>query len=1212
VTAKPGMGGDSAPSQAPGMRRGRTQQTEDWAVRRVNDVVADDLKWLFRSQPLFDYGVDAHAEVVNADDLVAGRLIGLQIKGGDSYFGEPKEDEGWVFRDNNDHLAYWLGHSLTILVVMVNNDRKAFWQVITPKTVTEHARGLSLVVPRSQPFDGTALDALLALAGRREGLLESLPRYYAVLPSAAVRPLRRAEGVEALATARLALRLADGRDYPGMTVASLAAAQPSWLTGSAAAQDLWLAVGAYAEQHGYPAETGRAFALAAACDGSRSARAWAAAGLSVVYSDRDTARDHLQHARDQGEGMLADIGAALLSIPAGDGSPAAIPPSVTGAKPEDLNTEPYAWTFLAEMAARGGELNEAVHCAENAVVDDLDTGTRLTLARMIHRRAITRDMSRRELRRALGYAQAAVEERRRWDGPSTEALAFLLDLQIPQDMHAVVRAALPASEGGTARDLEADSPDIARRGALAALATGNLAVYGSFMDKVPDGSYRRELLALESEAVGQPAEEQVATWTGLLEDAADDSMAARCVAALAKLGQWPARAEEMRDRSVFPEDAYEMLRAIYRVKTGEHDLGIAKLRELSARSALAAGELIQLLAQEDGPDTAIEEAERQVIKWPSPSLTLLLLDLVGKAGRFQRAEELIERVLQDESVPASVRQQLCNWSVIRKAMDYHQFAEAAALATRGLEIGEDSDLAWSLTKCLRNVGNVGAARQALAHHRPEPVRPEEIRLWAELHLGVSLTPDDARTMTDIAQRQPDSPLRDGIISVLVREVLLTPPAPGSPYPADVIDMVRQLSEQAQHRPGGGLPLASDSDESLRAALKDTQPDPAAYPALIAEVQGGRKSLADIARFVRRPYATVLLHRSAGIVPAADLAPGIRKAGENAAEQAIQTGSCAVDLSSLYLLSLIGDDDRLRLRSAVSTMIVARAAISDAILTRDQMRGLAIATYTAALRSDGTIERTTLTPVQQAALRDQAEALETSTSSLEPRSPAHRHDAPADTIAIAREGGFALWCDDIDMRQKARAAGVPVFSTLDLVTTLSSQGFTFDEPAMFRRLAAQYVVDLPLTATDIIAVAALSDWDRGPAHTALARPAWWRHHDSDWPSAWQQIATKAREQSAEALLDITKAGLIGALEHVTSSYRTQRYQELLVQTLVACHNTGQPPPASMLEDLAQATGPSDVPRPRFVLAALTAELERLDVQNAGQQAQILLPDISVPE
>jgi Domain of unknown function (DUF4365) len=102
------------------MRRDRTQRVERWAVRRVHDIVEGDLQWNFGPEPLPDYGVDALAEVITEDDLVTGRLLGLQIKGGDSYFRRPKGKEGWTFRESSDHLSYWLGHSLPILVVLVN------------------------------------------------------------------------------------------------------------------------------------------------------------------------------------------------------------------------------------------------------------------------------------------------------------------------------------------------------------------------------------------------------------------------------------------------------------------------------------------------------------------------------------------------------------------------------------------------------------------------------------------------------------------------------------------------------------------------------------------------------------------------------------------------------------------------------------------------------------------------------------------------------------------------------------------------------------------------------------------------------------------------------------------------------------------------------------------------------------------------------------
>jgi hypothetical protein len=281
-------------------------------------------------------------------------------------------------------------------------------------------------------------------------------------------PLRRAEATDQLAAARLAERLAGGRGNAGMTAASLIAASPSWLVHSTAAQDLWIALAVYAGQHNYPAEAGRAFAMAADVEGPRSARSSAEAGLALMSSDRDDARRYLQRGRDDGQVLLADIGLSMLEVPEGVGTPAEIPQSVSNASPEDLEAEPTTLAFLAEMAGRRGDLNAAVGFGERAVASagDRETVTRLALARLIQRRALTGGMSRREFRRAVGYAREAVEERRRWDGPSVEALALLLDIYIPDEMAAAVRAALPAAEGGTALDGEASSPEVARRGFL--------------------------------------------------------------------------------------------------------------------------------------------------------------------------------------------------------------------------------------------------------------------------------------------------------------------------------------------------------------------------------------------------------------------------------------------------------------------------------------------------------------------------------------------------------------------------------------------------------------------------------------------------------------------------------------------------------------------------------------------------------------------------
>ncbi|HUC26274.1 MAG TPA: DUF4365 domain-containing protein [Streptosporangiaceae bacterium] len=100
------------------MRRGRSQQAEEWAVARVNTVVVEELKWHFGKNPLPDFGVDVLAEIVAVDDLVTGRLIGIQVKGGNSWFRRRKGKQGWVFREDSNHHAYWLAYSLPVIVVL--------------------------------------------------------------------------------------------------------------------------------------------------------------------------------------------------------------------------------------------------------------------------------------------------------------------------------------------------------------------------------------------------------------------------------------------------------------------------------------------------------------------------------------------------------------------------------------------------------------------------------------------------------------------------------------------------------------------------------------------------------------------------------------------------------------------------------------------------------------------------------------------------------------------------------------------------------------------------------------------------------------------------------------------------------------------------------------------------------------------------------------
>jgi hypothetical protein len=555
-----------------------------------------------------------------------------------------------------------------------------------------------------------------------------------------------------------------------------------------------------------------------------------------------------------------------------------------------------------------------------------------------------------------------------------------------------------------------------------------------------------------------------------------------------------------------------------------------------------------------------------------------------------------------------MRQRLCAWYV-GYLSDRREFTEAAATARAGLDAGENPDLAWRLIMVLFNHGKLPEARQALARYRPDPGVELEMRVWMQLHLGVEVTAEDARVMIDMVRRLPDAEFRDAIVATLIREAAIA--GQSGAFPGDVTTEITRLEAETAGRPGTGLRIDPDDDDAMRAALEKRQPDLRAYQALLTDVQRGSASMVEIARLAGRPYGTVLIHRPAGVFPAADFTAGLRGAGERAAREAIAAGSCVADLSSLHLLGLLDEDDRLRVRAKLPSLIVARAAVDDAALTRDNLRGVAAATYTASLAPDGTVERTTLSAVQQALFRRESEALEQLASGADVRYPSTPGDAAASARILAAESGLPLWCDDTRGVQKARTAGVAAFSLLDLLTTLSSEGVPFNLAAIYQRLAGHYVMDLPLTAEDITAMAGPQAWLPGPAHTTLARPGWWHHHSMTWEDSWLRIAAQARTHSPEALTTITKAALTGALQYVTTGLSTQRYQRIAVLALAACHQAGLPAPDGLLGRLAEHAHPRVVPRPPYVLLALINELEQRHVPDAEDVARRLLPGVERP-
>ncbi|MER5261549.1 DUF4365 domain-containing protein [Actinosynnema sp. NPDC002837] len=126
-----------------GMRREPSARVASEGVTHTRLAVQAELGWLFRDQPTEDCGIDAHAKVVDGED-VRGRLLALQIKGGMGYFREAAPT-GWWFRPDAGHVASWLNHSLPVAVVLYRPESKrCHWQ----------AGGVAACAPQLRPLPG--------------------------------------------------------------------------------------------------------------------------------------------------------------------------------------------------------------------------------------------------------------------------------------------------------------------------------------------------------------------------------------------------------------------------------------------------------------------------------------------------------------------------------------------------------------------------------------------------------------------------------------------------------------------------------------------------------------------------------------------------------------------------------------------------------------------------------------------------------------------------------------------------------------------------------------------------------------------------------------------------------------------------------------------------------------------------------------------------
>jgi hypothetical protein len=155
-----------------------TVETEHLGVAAVRKL-CQQAGWFFRDQPLPDEGIDAQIEA-SEGGRPSGKLLGVQIKSGTSYFKQPIAG-GWRYRIDPKHLGYWRSYSLPVVLVLYDpSTEKAYWQSVLSQHLTQTAKGAHAIdVPEANELKGSTIPQLLALA--TQGLPRGAPERLEVL-----------------------------------------------------------------------------------------------------------------------------------------------------------------------------------------------------------------------------------------------------------------------------------------------------------------------------------------------------------------------------------------------------------------------------------------------------------------------------------------------------------------------------------------------------------------------------------------------------------------------------------------------------------------------------------------------------------------------------------------------------------------------------------------------------------------------------------------------------------------------------------------------------------------------------------------------------------------------------------------------------------------------------------------------------------------------
>ena len=127
--------------------------------------IENELSWIYHPiDQRNDFGIDGYIEIVKGINAT-GKLLGVQIKHGDSYFSS-KTKTGYIFSGENKHLNYYLNNRCPIILIILDGKfERGLWQIFDLEYTSPSEKGWTIEIPGKNILDKSVADIWPSFVG---------------------------------------------------------------------------------------------------------------------------------------------------------------------------------------------------------------------------------------------------------------------------------------------------------------------------------------------------------------------------------------------------------------------------------------------------------------------------------------------------------------------------------------------------------------------------------------------------------------------------------------------------------------------------------------------------------------------------------------------------------------------------------------------------------------------------------------------------------------------------------------------------------------------------------------------------------------------------------------------------------------------------------------------------------------------------------------